>query len=117
MIMFVLWIICVATAAYLVKQYRRSFWWVLLVAILPIAVIVLPMLGRREGLGGYKKCSECRELIKYDAGICPHCHSDQNAEPKGSKKGIVITTIICPKCKSVNTSDSKTCYNCGKKMA
>jgi len=112
MIIFLLWVICVAVAAYFVKIYRRSGWWVVFTALFPISLLLLLIAGRKMGIGGYKRCLNCEELISYFANTCPHCRSEQYAENQNS--GQVFATVICPKCKSVNTSDIDKCYNCGK---
>lgn len=111
--MFSIWLVCVIASVILINKYCRSGWWILLVALFPVAIVVLLILGRKEGVGAFKRCNECRELIHYSASTCPHCQSEQYDKQQPKNNG-QISAIMCPHCRAINASDSKECYNCGK---
>lgn len=112
--MFSIWLVCVIASVILINKYCRSGWWILLVALFPVAIIVLLILGRREGKGAFKRCNECRELIHYSASICPDCQSNQYGKQKSKSNSQTVRAVMCPDCRAINASDSNKCYSCGK---
>ncbi|HAW59686.1 MAG TPA: hypothetical protein DCX03_11905 [Bacteroidales bacterium] len=114
MIYGILLVSCVAVAYILADRFKRSYWWVFFTAIFPVTLLFLLIAGRKIGVGGYKRCPQCEELISYFANICPHCHADQYGKKQSSGKA--FATVICPKCRAVNTTGTPNCFQCGKKL-
>lgn len=107
--------------------FRRGFGWVVFVTLFPFALMWLLAAGKRIGEDSFKRCPMCRELVHWEAELCPHCSSDQFPErrvrPAASMtdsadavKDQVIITSICPSCKSINATDSTHCFQCGKEL-
>lgn len=115
-------------AAQITIWFRRGFGWVVFVTLFPFALLWLLASGKRVGENGFKRCRMCRELVQWEAELCPHCRTDQYPErrikPKSKSmtedvstvQDKVVITGICPNCKSINTTDSTHCFQCGKEL-
>ncbi len=77
------WIVFAPIAGFLAARFKRAvFPWVFFSGFFPFIILWLLALGKREGVGAFKKCPQCEELISRVASICPHCHTDLYPEEK-----------------------------------
>jgi hypothetical protein len=80
MLFFLAWIgFAVGVGALAQTRERNGFGWFVLAAVASplVAVIILLLVG--EGRMG--RCPSCRERVKLNALVCPHCRSDMPPAP------------------------------------
>jgi len=111
------WIVFAPIAGFLAARFKRAvFPWVFFSGFFPFIILWLLAMGKREGVGAFKKCSKCSELIEPDAKLCPYCRTDQYPDDVNVKKTMGLVNQICPSCHAVNSSDAKECFACGKEL-
>jgi hypothetical protein len=75
MIRYIVLIVVTGSVGYILAKAkgRSSVLWFLLCAMVPILVIAIALLPPMVAKGVTKKCPNCAEVMKEDAGVCKYC--------------------------------------------
>lgn len=101
---------------------KHMFWIILGVICLPLIGLILVAIAVFPGDNLYcekcgsfighksevkNRCVYCDAILEPGATFCPNC---------GKKFKALKNSVICKKCKTENTVDSKFCSGCGAKL-
>ncbi|MEZ8775043.1 MULTISPECIES: hypothetical protein [Vibrio] len=132
---FIIWFVFVALGFVLAGKNERSplLWGGVCFLLGPVGVIILLVLGKdyaaieRKAVsqGKLKFCPNCKELVKYGARICKHCHCELPKEVEGKDRSYEFyrketyydpryKRRQCPNCSSVIKKGRVCCFECGE---